>query len=72
MVTLNIPVERIGAQAREYDVRRFLLLCLVAVPLAVGWTARAVWWVASMAAAAVKVGWESGPASAPAGRSVRR
>ncbi|MER7212463.1 hypothetical protein ACFYY8_33635 [Streptosporangium sp. NPDC001559] len=73
-MTLNIPVERVAEQARGYDPARFFLLCLAALPLALGWTARAVWFVASFAVAAVRVGWESGPAGASdeRGRGARR
>lgn len=73
MVSLNIPAERIRADAAKLDPVKVLLWLLAAPFLLLGLTARAVWFVVSMAIAAVKVGWESGPAGKPAtGRDLRR
>lgn len=73
MVALQIPVEQIAERAQSYDARRFFLVCLAAVPLAIGWTARAVWWVLTLVVAAFMVGWKSGPVGTPGrGRETRR
>lgn len=70
MVTLSIPVEQVREEARQVDPVRVLLAVLVAPFLAVGWTARAVWTLLALAYAAVKVGWQVGPAGpSGAGRS---
>ena len=61
MVTLNIPAERIRAEAAKLDPVKVALWLLAAPFLLLGWTARAVWFVLSMAIAATKVGWETGP-----------
>lgn len=73
MVSLNIPAERIREEAIKLDPVKVLLWLLAAPFLLLGWTARATWFVLSMAIAAVKVGWETGPAGKPgAGRDARR
>ncbi|MGW5259679.1 hypothetical protein ACWEQG_01810 [Microbispora sp. NPDC004025] len=68
MVTLSIPMEQIREEARQLDPVRVLLAVLVAPFLAVGWTARAVWTLLTLAYAAVKVGWQVGP-QGPSGPS---
>lgn len=65
MVSLNIPAERIQAQAAKLDPAKALLYVLASPFLLLGLTARAVWWVLSLAVAAVMVGWEMGPAAKP-------
>jgi hypothetical protein len=62
MVSLNIPAERIRGEAVKLEPAKVLLWLLTAPFLLLGLTARAVWWVLSLAIAAVKVGWEMGPA----------
>lgn len=61
MASLTIPVDQIREEARQVDPVRVLLAVLVAPFLAVGWTARAVWTLLTLAYAAVKVGWQVGP-----------
>lgn len=73
-MALTVPVERIRVEAAKLDPVKVLLWLLAAPFLALGWTARAAWFVLSMAIAAAKVGWETGPTrtSAPRGQAVRR
>jgi len=66
MVTLNIPLDQIREEARQVDPAKLFLTILVAPFLAVGWIARAVWTLVTLAYAAVKVGWRVGP-SGPSG-----
>lgn len=65
MVSLNIPAERIQAQAAKLDPVKVLLYVIAAPFLLLGLTARAVWWVLSLAIAAVITGWTMGPAATP-------
>lgn len=66
MVTLNIPAGQIRAEAAKLEPVKVLLWLLAAPFLLLGWSARALWFVLSMAIAAVKVGWETGPSRAEA------
>lgn len=72
MVTMNIPAERIRVEAAKLDPAKILLYVIAAPFLLLGLIARAVWFVVSMAIAAVKVGWEMGPARSAPGRGARR
>lgn len=65
MVSLNIPAERIQAQAAKLDPVKVVLYVIAMPFLVLGLTARALWWVLSMAIAAVITGWELGPAAKP-------
>lgn len=73
MVSLSIPADRIRDRAAKLDPVK-VLLYIIAVPfLLLGLTARALWWVVSMAIAAVITGWELGPAAKPvSGRQAAR
>jgi hypothetical protein len=62
MVSLSVPAARVQAEAAKLQPARVLLWLLAAPFLMLGWMARAAWFVVSLAIAAVKVGWESGPA----------
>lgn len=62
MAILNIPADRIRAEAAKLDPVNALLWLLAAPFLLLGMAARATWFVVSMAIAAVKVGWQMGPA----------
>lgn len=68
MVSLQVPVDRITAQARELRFWRTLLTVLAAALYGIGWVTyksfAAAWFVLAWCAAAVKVGW----ADAKAGR----
>lgn len=72
MVSLSIPADRVRAEAAKLDPARALLFVIAAPFLLLGLTARAVWFVVSMAIAAVKVGWQSGPARSAPGQGQRR
>lgn len=63
-MALTVPVERIRVEAAKLDPVKVLLWLLAAPFLLLGWTARATWFVLSMAIAAAKVGWETGPSRA--------
>jgi hypothetical protein len=73
MVSLNIPADRIRGEAAKLELGKVLLWLLAAPFLLLGFAARAVWFVLSLAIAAVKVGWESGPAPrTPPAQGARR
>lgn len=55
---LDLPLERIGKEAKAVDGRKLLLTLLVAIPISLGWTARKVWYVVAFFVTSVKVGWE--------------
>lgn len=61
MVNLNIPVDRITAQARELHFWRTVLTVLAGLLYGVGWvtykTFAVTWFVLTWCAVAVKVGW---------------
>lgn len=53
----SIPVDRIGADAREVQFGRLLVTLIVAVFFGVGWVAAKLWLGVAFAGVAVKAGW---------------
>jgi len=64
MAVVEVPLDRITAEARQVDVVRTLLTILAALLFAIGWLAArtlGVLWISlAWSATAVKVGWVEG------------
>lgn len=71
MVALDATLAQVRHEARRIDVAKVLLTLLLAVPFALGWSARmtvrGLAWACSFAAAAAKVGWQAGAAKPTGG-----
>lgn len=63
----RVPVAAIEAEASEVQFRRVVLTVLVGVFFAVGWLVGRSWRCVAWAAAAVKVGFQSGRAKPDGG-----
>jgi len=55
---LELPLERIGREAKEVDAKKLFLTLLVFLPMALGWIARKVWLFIAWTAIATRVGWD--------------
>lgn len=63
MAVLETTLSAVRAEQRRVDVGKALLALLLVLPFVVGWSARmtvrGLVWLASFAAAAVRVGWRA-------------